>query len=573
MAYRLKSQDKNGNQVYEIQEYGPNGLIGSPSTVKYGLGDDAFFGALIQAGSAALLGPGQIGLGGQLATTFGLSPAVAAGLVSAGKTAAMGGDLGDVATAGLTSGATSFLSSQLPNLPTDITGTGNAFLNDTATGVLKGAASGAVGAAASGNSIWEAALAGAASGGINSTVGSSLQGMGFNPTDANAAIKIFNGIKNENFADILNGANQFVNSPDLALAGKAATLVRAIESKNPTAIFNAGKDFSSGLTSDAAAKIAAATTAGGRVLNTSSLEGAGPVGIETLFDPTRVVKKTTGDSADYGAATGIGAPGTSYTVSPGTAIPKTAGELAALANPDALGVLPGAGAAGSSYSASLAKAPDTSPVAQAAIARAANVQPTSFEQVEALKIISEMLPGEDLSWVNHRALNAAASHIFAGDEAGLRARLTNRQELGVTGEAPTAESFARQSKYSMDFPKNYAVAEPGVPLSTVTWGYTDRGEPVANTSKVEVSGKKYSNMTPEEQAAYNVANPIARPESDYKIDQRGDKVLKSQSELALDFVNTLAGGLAAPVVKGIGEQLQDIGTVASWLGADPKNPA
>jgi hypothetical protein len=284
-----QTQDKDGNGIVEM--INPAGEVVGRQRVYSGEGSFAqlmkagimayaawalgpLAGELLGAAGAGTLGSAAAGADlGLLGINTGLTAGTAGG-AALGTAASLGGnalvntllnttvgeqDLGDALTNAAKTAGSSFAGSQIAGFaPTDLTGTGSTLLNKTATDVLKGAASGAVGAAASGKSIWEEALAGGASGGFNSAVGSSLQGMGFKPEYANAGVKILNGIKNENFADILTGANVFANSPDLALAGKAATLVRAIESKNPTAIFNAGKDFSSGLTSDTAAKIAAA---------------------------------------------------------------------------------------------------------------------------------------------------------------------------------------------------------------------------------------------------------------------------------------------------------------------------
>jgi hypothetical protein len=197
MAYRLKSQDKNGNQVYEVQEYGPNGLVGTPTTVRQGLGDDGLFGLLIQAGMAGVLGPLAGTLGGAVNTGLGLglgttgSTALGTALVNAGKTAAMGGDLGDVAKAGLTGGATSYLGSVIGDaLPKGVAPTGIKSLDTALTKGMQSAAGSGVTSLLTGNkNILQDALiagAGAAAGsGANSVISDAAGSTGLPPAALN----------------------------------------------------------------------------------------------------------------------------------------------------------------------------------------------------------------------------------------------------------------------------------------------------------------------------------------------------------------------------------------------------
>ena len=193
MAYRLKSQDKNGNQVYEIQEYGPNGLVGTPTTVRQGLGDDGFFGLLINAGMAGVLGPlaGQLGALAAPGLGTGAQMAIGQGLVGAGKTAAMGGDLGDALKAGLTSGATSFIGSTVGDaLPKGVAPTGIKTLDTALTKGMQSAAGSGVTSLLTGNkNILQDALmagAGAAAGsGANSVISDAAGSTGLPPAALN----------------------------------------------------------------------------------------------------------------------------------------------------------------------------------------------------------------------------------------------------------------------------------------------------------------------------------------------------------------------------------------------------
>ena len=188
MAYRPL-----GNNQYQIQEYGPNGLIGDASTVDMGLGTDPLFGALVQAGSAALLGPlaGQLGALAAPGLGAGAQMAIGQGLVGAGKTAAMGGDLGDALTSGLTSGATSFIGSAIGDaLPKGVAPTGIQSLDTALTKGMQSAAGSGVTSLLTGNkNILQDALiagAGAAAGsGANSVISDAAGSTGLPPAALN----------------------------------------------------------------------------------------------------------------------------------------------------------------------------------------------------------------------------------------------------------------------------------------------------------------------------------------------------------------------------------------------------
>ena len=552
---------------YQVQQYDANGLVGEPSLVDLTDPNDKLWSALIAAGMGYALGPlagqlgsaasGAVGVGEgaltaqQLATLgelgintsqLGLgvvgNAALGKGVIEATKTGLLGGDLGDILESGAKTaiGATGNVLSSASNLA-GLAGSIDPTLLNITDPIQRATA--VASAIQSGNPLAVAAS------------GMDLAGVpnisGLSSKDISAANSVYQGIQTGNYAGIISGANNFINSPDLAIAGKAAALAQAATSQDPTAIFNAAQAFSKAIGDTTnAAKISAAYADPSRKLDV--LQGSTATGIETLFDPTRAVAKVPGDSADYGAATGIGAPGTSYTVSPGTAIPKTAGELAALANPDALGVLPGAGAAGSSYGVGVVKGPagipDTSPATEAVLSEFTNVQPTTFGQIEAAKIIAANYPGKDLSWVDRGVLNAAASHVMAGDEAGLVARLKNGQALGVVPN----DSWTDPSLSKYVPPEGYRVAKDGEPASVK--GYTDAGGAVYLVPSIEVSGgKKYANMTPEEQAAYNKAHPEKALERVKRHIEKDRDAYNARRRERRRLAKEAAGGLITPAVN------------------------
>ena len=192
MAWR-----QTGDQKYQVQQFGPEGLIGTASEVNTKDPNDALFGLLINAGMAGVLGPLAGTLGASVNTGLGLglgkagATALGAALVSAGKTAGGGGDFGDVAKAGLTGGATSYFGSLVGDyLPKDLAPTGIKSLDTALTKGMQSAAGSGVTSLLTGNkNILQDALtagAGAAAGsGVNSVIGDAAGSTGLPPAALN----------------------------------------------------------------------------------------------------------------------------------------------------------------------------------------------------------------------------------------------------------------------------------------------------------------------------------------------------------------------------------------------------
>jgi hypothetical protein len=208
-----KAQKRISPTQYAEQSYGPGGKLLGDIVIKKNPEPDWFeklfplvAGAGLTALTAGALGPalgGLFGLGeagltaAELATLgelgintaaldAGAISALGSGAANAGMTALKGGDLGDVLKSGVTGGVGSYAGSNVGNyIPSDVTGTGIDALNAGATGAIKGATSGGLGALLQGKDIGEAALmgglSGGLSGGVNSTLESTLNGMGIPP--------------------------------------------------------------------------------------------------------------------------------------------------------------------------------------------------------------------------------------------------------------------------------------------------------------------------------------------------------------------------------------------------------
>ena len=200
--YRFAQKNDRGAPAVDI--YDPSGkLFASQRTQELPQGMEKYApmiaAAIATAATAGTLGPalgGMLGLGEagltamELATLgelgintamldAGVIGALGTGATNAGMTALKGGDLGDVLTSGATGGIGSYVGSSVNSyIPSDVTGTGIDSLNAGATGAIKGATSGGVGALLRGDDIGEAALMGGLGGGFNSAMESTLKGMG-----------------------------------------------------------------------------------------------------------------------------------------------------------------------------------------------------------------------------------------------------------------------------------------------------------------------------------------------------------------------------------------------------------
>lgn len=180
----------------------------------------------------------------------------------------------------------------------------------------------------------------------------------------------------------------------------------------------------------------------------------------------------------------------------------------------------------------------------------------TLEQSRAAEIIAEMYPGQSLDWVNQAQLNAAAAHIRAGDEAGLISRLQSGAALG-TGDV----TYAGATDYRP--PSGYRVAQPGEVGSEV--GYTERGIPV---QLVRQYGTTVRRMTPEERDAYDAALALEGSPIDPLT---GQPYTIEDQEFSKNPIVQTVRGITSSLAGGVGEQVEQIGTVAGWLTGNKEN--
>jgi hypothetical protein len=179
---------------------------------------------------------------------------------------------------------------------------------------------------------------------------------------------------------------------------------------------------------------------------------------------------------------------------------------------------------------------------------------TTLPQSRAAEIIAEMYSGQSLDWVNQGVLNAAASHIRADDEAGLRARLASGQVLG-TGDAISGD-------VAVDYraPAGARVAQPGENAGML--GYTETGTPVNLIQQLGTTAKK---MTPEEAFAYDMAN------AGESIDPLTGRPYELDTSANAQAIADVIRGPVSSLAGGVGEQAKLLGVAGGWITGDRDN--
>ena len=128
------------------------------------------------------------------------------------------------------------------------------------------------------------------------TAGMNLSGTqtlgGLDAKDFTAANNIIKGIENNDVGSLLSGANRFINSPDLSVAGPAATVAQALAKGDIGRAISAGKQLNTALQSYSAANSGDVTQRAIYALEASTAaSGAedtltGAVGVDILNDPS-----------------------------------------------------------------------------------------------------------------------------------------------------------------------------------------------------------------------------------------------------------------------------------------------
>lgn len=347
---------------------------------------------------------------------------------------------------------------------------------------------------------------------------------GFNTKDLAAAGAVVQGLQTGNVAQALAGAGQLTGSPNIALAGAAVNMIEAAKSGNPAAMLRAGE---------------ALTGAINNAQNQAAINQA-------YQDPTRALDTVLGgDIRGAGLTTTVGAED------------LTPEDLAAIVNPPgqvATTSAPTGSATTSTFAPSAQTDAAATTIDTSRLPAFNRASITTLPQSRAAEIIAEMYPGQSLDWVNQAVLNAAASHIRADDEAGLRSRLALGQSLG-TGDAISGDM-------AVDYraPAGTRVAQPGENAGLL--GYTETGTPV---NLIQQFGTTAKRMTPEEAFAYDVAN------AGESIDPlTGQPYEVSSSPEALALANVIRGPVSS-VAAGVGEQAKLLGVAGGWITGDRDN--
>ena len=255
IAYRVVGGD-SGGKTYQYAPYGKTGLLSAPETRYIGLGTDDAFGLLTKLGMAYVLGPlaGEIGgavdtaMGGVATTApslgeLGINTALTPGTlgapaistlgstvgtaaVNAGTNVAQGQNLGDALTGAATNALVGAGTSGLSNvIGPDVTGSGNAFVNNVARDTLVSGGSGLLRAGLTGGDMGDALVQGLESGLAGSVVNTGANAVNSGLTQAGVTPQLANvltGVGSVAARDAITGqeltADQVISA---ALAGGA----------------------------------------------------------------------------------------------------------------------------------------------------------------------------------------------------------------------------------------------------------------------------------------------------------------------------------------------------------------
>jgi hypothetical protein len=524
-------------------------------------------------GSSSDLDPGLIqilgliaapltgGLSTALAGTFGAAaPIVAQGLVSGTLggfgAEAQGGSFGSgfgkgALTGGITAGIGQFAQPFANSIGADVlASTGSQALSDAATAAVRAGAGALPSAIVSGNfgNVLTSALTAGATSGITAGL-SDLTG--FTQPQISAAVNIAQGAASGDLQKILAGASAFTDSQIPGLASKALTLKTAVESGDPTRIMSAMQGFGSAMDAynNQQARDNSKTDTGDETARLQARYGTSTdaATAAAYADPSRSLDTVLGGDirgATMQTTAGVDLDGLGLTEPT-----ITAGELANIVSGKTDTT---AAPAAQTTTTTTATAPTTVDTSGLPAFNKATI--TTLPQSRAAEIIAEMYPGQSLDWVNQGVLNAAASHIRADDETGLRARLASGQALG-TGDAISGD-------VAIDYkaPAGTRVAQPGENAGIL--GYTEKGTPVNLIQQLGTTARK---MTPEEAFAFDMAN------AGESIDPlTGLPYELDTSENAMAIADVIRGPVSS-VAGGIGEQAKLLGVAGGWLTGDRDN--
>jgi len=178
---------------YQTQRFDDTGLIDKPLDVDLTDPNEWIAQLIIGAGMAGVLGPLAGNLGAAVAPGLSTTAqmAIGQGLVNAGKTFGLGGNLGDIAKAGVLGGATSYATSAIGDiLPKNVANTGITSLDTALNKGIQSAAGSGVTSLLTGNknALQDALMAGAsaaAGSGANSAMESTFGNTGLPAPAAN----------------------------------------------------------------------------------------------------------------------------------------------------------------------------------------------------------------------------------------------------------------------------------------------------------------------------------------------------------------------------------------------------
>ena len=570
----------------------------------------AFAGPVAQSLGAAL-GGGTATLASNIAAN-----AIVRGGLGAAQAGLMGGDPIKGALVGATTGALGAGGAEIANTAAAeaLSATGSQVAADAVRGAVQSGLSAVPGVIASGgdlSKLGQAALMGGVTSGVGSAATSALEGTGITGGQVAAGLRLAQELSSgtPNISAIANAAAGLVNNPDATVAAKAVALVDTISKagSNPRSwmgIMEAANQLSSAVDRASAPKGASSAETDAFIkakqAGASDQEAAAAARQVTGGDAIdRATARATALPITYGAIPEIEIIDEEYgdlnqaqkdaaermSLKIGADQAATPEEAAALAKSKGYGMFTFGGnryTLGASVQEVLAQDPNyvqeqagtktkTKPE-EGVVGKVIpgwgregnliqgfnNATVGTFNQSRAAEILREVY-GDSVDWVDQNVINAAASYVYANREDLLRQDLAQGNVLGIGSRGPTPQDITSVSK---DYAAEGARVAGPAEVEGASVGYDANGVPIAVVKTAGTTvGKK---MTDEERARYDyeqnleAAREVIDPQTGrpYATDPATGKEYTFEDYQASKGIRDLLQGVAAPVMKGLGELVQ-----------------
>jgi hypothetical protein len=558
----------------------------------------AFAGPVAQS-LAATIGGGSATLASNIAAN-----AIVRGGLGAAQAGLMGGDVLKGALTGAATGALGAGGASLANAAAaeTLNLTGSQIAADAVRGAVQSGLNAVPGVIASGGNLGDlarAGLTGAVTSGAGSVITSALEGTGITGGQVSAGLRLAQELSSgkPNISAIADAAAGLVNNPNATVAAKAVGLLNTIQKagSNPAAwmgVMEAANQLSSAVDRASLPSVMSDREANAFL----AAKRAGASDDEALATARAAVG---GDAIDRATARATGLPITQMpipeieifdeewgnlsqaqkdaanrmTLTIGADQADSPQEAAALAKAQGYGMFTFGGnryalranpqevlaAAGQTIQDASGRPFDQAAAQEAAKGFSKNLAIGTNFGIQAAQILKEKF-GNDLSWIDQGDLNAAASFVLAGKEDQLRS-LIDSGRFGKTGQNLGAGEYGFYAPRDItnvdrDYipPEGFRIAGPAE-RDTAQVAYDANGIPIYITASTVGEGKRF---TAAEQLAFEIEKnrDIAASQIDPFTGQAEEYTVTEDSPSL-----ALVRGIVATAKKGFGQQIGFAGDI------------